>query len=955
MSSDWMDFFSSAPRHELPGYTPAEPAEDKAEPKASPLERMREAALSQLASLTTTIDDLKRELETAKKGSKKEKLALTDKIKHLEEALRERCSKLSTLAEKAIKTEGTPNPDLTDLYTRFNNLYEKKMQSLLTENARLVSSLLPFTAEAKMTGQAASAGSTILSQLDTAVVKKNVNSAQQVTLFPDMGVFKKGLNPRATEDEDIALNLLAFWDPEAAVKTWKIKTNSREELLSPEIARHKIPTPKNLTDKELRKIIASEKWEEYELHRKLAKEGSREAYPKFKSFDEEQIYEWAKMQQWSYTPLGGDPSLNIAASLQELHRLNLNGELNIDSVLLVDSDGSKVQPFLSEQEYLKIALDVHIQPTKKIPVNLYPIFKTPAEKQAYERSEKIQMTYIPSDSTDGASKKIGLKELHLLALQGKVELSTLRKLGDDGQPTILSPQERKDISTALYLKWGPLGAELLFLDKSKALKPLGDVQAKPFISDMKLIKSLTPDQKLKILTNMSPESERNAVMTGMLQLMDLHGNNMGVTADGSPNDPEINKEYKKLKDTLVTLPDGSAKAVKDLIMDYLDFKLPPQTVFTYSDPITKQQHTGTLTQLPELEAAFGTNWKLELFDLDKNLGESNLIQKYESEVYLPFRSDLLGTVWARAPFESKTIEKIEESLQRSEEMHAWIRNDHAPIYKQLGQKGTDRVKASLNPIVPTYSRAKTITSQGTDTISNIRKQFASDLTGQEHNAFWQQMEDDLNSAAVASAIKRNKDPATVKKIDLTTWSTVTIDKREAIASQLFPNLTSLQEQALAERENGCKEYLRDYKELRDSTAQGAELIGLLNTYLDKKTNSLTDNRKDELRSELQSLDPNSSQQALKDFKKKIEEESVPSYFNIMKVMYPLLGDTLELMNLIYPSVHSNKLLSDIGNNIDLLIYIDHIKNNPPQPEKALQLANKLEAAINSETHPSYDT
>jgi hypothetical protein len=910
---------------------------------------MKEAALSQLASLTSTIDDLKRELEAAKKGSKEEKLALTDKIKHLEEALRERCSKLSTLAEKAIKTEGRPNADLTDLYTRFNNLYEKKMQPLLTENARLVSSLLPFTAEAKMTGRAASAGSTILSQLDTGVVKKNVKSAQQVSLFPGMGIFK-GTDPRATEDEDIALDLLAFWDPEAAVKTWKVNTDSREELLSPEIARRKAPTP-NLSDKELKKIVAPEKWAEYELHRKLAKEGSKEAYPQFKTPDEKQIYDWAKVQQWSYTPLDGDPSINITANLKELHRLTLNGELDMDSVLLVGNDGSKIQLTSTARKHLKTALDVQL--TTKTPVDLYPIFKTPAEKQAYERSEKIQMTYIPFGSTDGASKKIDLKELHLLVLQGEVDVTTLRKLGSDGQPTVFSREEQKDLSTALYLKWGPLGTEQLLSDDTKVLKHLGNVQAKPFISDMILIGSLTTEQKRQIITNMSPESERNAVMTGILQLMDLHGGNMGVTADANPNDPEINKEYKKLKDTLVTLPDGSVKAVKDLMMDYLDRKLPPETVFTYTDPITKQQHTGTLAQLPELEAAFATNWKLELFDLDRNLGESNLIQKYGSEAFLPFRSSLLGTIWARSPLGNKTIEKIEESLQKSEEMHAWIRNDHAPIYKQLSQEGTNRVKAHLNRILPTYSRAKTATNRGTDTISDIKKQFISDLTGQQHNAFWQQMETDLNSAAVASAIKRNKDPTTVKKIDLTTLSAETIDKREAIASQLFPNITSLQEQALAERENGCKEYLRDYRELRDSAAQGAELIGLLNTYLDKKTNSLTDNRRNELRLELQSLGPNSSQQALNDFKKKIEKECDPSYFNIMKVLYPLLGDTLELMKLIYPNDTNSKLLSMIGSNFDLLPLIDYVKKSQPQSYTALELANKLEAAINSETHPSY--
>jgi hypothetical protein len=916
-------------------------------PEPSPLEKMKQAALTQLAKFADDIRDMERELGAVAGGSKKEKLAFSEKIRDLEETLRERKNKLSDLAERArMIVETETREELSDLLDRFNNLYQNKMEPLLIENAKLVAPLRSFTTEAKMTAQAAGAGPAILSKLESGAISKNVASAQDVILFPGMGVFKKGKNVRPVEDEDRALNVLAFLAPGAAVETWKTHTTSRQEFLSPEIAKLKYTVSTQLSNLTLKnKIISPDKWKEFEEHRKIAEADTTNRLLDFSTPEQKAAYQRSENIIWNCVPIGSGDGIAQMVTLDELHKLVFEKKADLTTLTRVGADGTITPLTLQERKDLITALSVPF--TSKIEVDIYPDFKSPEQKKAYENSEKILWNYVDSA---GATKTVSFKELNMLHLQGKVMIASITKVGKSGSE-LPSLGEWKDLMAAIKTQWGVLGKDLLITNDSKTYQPVGNVQAKPFIGDMKLMSSLTKTQINSIFSHMSPESQRNAIATGMIQLMDLHAGNIGVTPDGSPDDPGVNKEYKKLKDTMVQFP-GGQKAVKDLLMDFVDNKLSEYDVYTYTDPITKQQKTGILAQLPELEAALDTEWKLELFDLDRNFGESNMIQKFGTEVYLPFRSALLGTDWAMQPLDSKVLEKLKESDQNSEAMHAWIRKDHSAIYKQLNREGANRVRGHLEPILSTYSRAKTAAANGsTSSLKDIEGEFVRVITEPQHDAFWQQMADDLYRAAIDSAIARKQDPSTAKKVDLSGRTAESIDKREGIAKQLFPNLTVLQEKALTERETRSKEYLSDFSEFNDSVAQGPELIAVLDTYLDKKTNSLTDDRRTELKQELQNLGPTPSTQALKDFRDKIKKECQPTFFNLMKVMYPLLGDVFQLVKKTSPPQSDDAIRALVANNLNIKRHIYYAENS--SSPQTVQLGKKIQQAIDGETAPSY--
>ncbi len=478
-------------------------------------------------------------------------------------------------------------------------------------------------------------------------------------------------------------------------------------------------------------------------------------------------------------------------------------------------------------------------------------------------------------------------------------------------------------------------------------------EAKPFIK-MVLIGDLkkNPEVLEKVFEKLSPDAEFNAILTGEIQLLDLHSANLAVVPVPSAN-AERFIEFK--------IPPDYEKSIslQELIIKNVQGELSDRDAIQYKERVVQdgQQKevwsTKRLNALPqELQQALNCPWKFVLFDTDLSMGEDNRLQLQIStkdnkdpvkEHLIPLRSCLLESNWKDQPLSEQTVNQLINSSQRDARVKNWIQRQDAPIYQHLSAQARARIEAFINPKIEQYSLSDPRRHEKDEgiTIHDLRNHFVKSLVKdtQENREFWKFVQSEvgytLNSAS-----------------------------KKMLAKQLFPRLTISQQNALLDRQTKRKEYLEGYMELSQSKQKGIALIEQMQNYINRPEAPLNTARKQQLQDELNWLksvpdgtyfgsfisfikrepyDPISS--AYKALCKEVQ----PTYFNLMKAMYPLLADVFTLTE----AVHGKKAGGHIGffgESIETVI--DTVRTNYSDGA-LMQLADHIEQEISLSEDSSF--
>ncbi len=448
-------------------------------------------------------------------------------------------------------------------------------------------------------------------------------------------------------------------------------------------------------------------------------------------------------------------------------------------------------------------------------------------------------------------------------------------------------------------------------------EPLEDVEAKPFIKEMILFSNINQSKKGSLLNQLSPDAEFNAILTGEVQFFDLHGDNLGLR----PNiKPDQLKNYEKFKDLRFNTDFSDNITFAELLTAFINNQLKSDQEIEYkTNGIIKKYR---LKDLPELQNALKIDsWELVLFDMDVSVGEDNIVQcrndfRY-SEHLIPLRSCLLATDWKDKPLSTETVQRLVNSEERDLNVKQWCRGETSSFYKRLSPQAKDSVKNYIAEQLkePQYSLSYwRKNDKNNRSISNLRFDFSRNLGDiTQHAELWKIIQDDLSSVKVRkkdtweSIAKRyHQDVDQLKKLnpegllagkikikgaDLTLDDVNGFSNRKKIATQLFPPLTLRQQTALFQRQNNRIKYLKGYQELSKMT-QKDKIFDALKMFIEDPATPLTSLRREELVTEIESK--KNSDRDLIQLKEMVCKECIPTYFNVLKSMYPLLADSFAL-------------------------------------------------------------
>jgi hypothetical protein len=609
-----------------------------------------------------------------------------------------------------------------------------------------------------------------------------------------------------------------------------------------------------------------------------------------------------------------------------------------------------------------------------MPIELTPDIP-PEHEEAYKRCEKYGWSYESPKTwrsrfgLEPPRKFVSFQKLHWEYLKGNVNLGTVQR--DIVTPLLLRPEGEPpsdmELWAALQIRWKPI-ATTVFKETETGVIPATALHVRSFVPNMSLMHDLSPVQIEEVLRRMTPESLHHIIWTGLFQFMDLHVKNIGFV-------PEPNPAHRKLENTKISITNISTGETEEttlhkLLLRDLGRQLDrDNTIISYADPETNEVRRGRVDELPELQMALYTPWKLVLFDTDQCLGESNQIGRnysrapYESfftiTSQIPFKSGFFALEWKNQPLSEEVLQLFEQSAEKEEAMWRWIKRDDAWIYKRLpNEEARNGVKNDIATILPNYNRALTANELGTSTISSLRENFVNNLvTDSAHTEFWKRMETltgiELTTKPIGlfNSIFRPS-IALVKKQAID-------ENRRKVAVQLFPRLTIAQQTALEQRQTRSREYVSHFKQFATEShiAQDTALANLLDGYLKEVTNSLSDDERTTFENRLNIARHAGplSQQALISLRNDVCLRCRPTYFNLMKVIYPLLEDAHKLIQLMEPKTPESTRGQKIGfYGYSLESYIKQARVQFKDPtSEAVYLANKLEAAIAAETQPSY--
>lgn len=513
---------------------------------------------------------------------------------------------------------------------------------------------------------------------------------------------------------------------------------------------------------------------------------------------------------------------------------------------------------------------------------------------------------------------------------------------------------------------------------------LGKVQTKPFIEDMTLLAKYhnQPEAMNKALKKLTPESEAIAVMTSVLQLLDLHSNNIGLR-------PVENEEYKKLKNKNFELVDTKTKVtLQEMTVLENTGKLTGNQLLSYEENGQKIQKK--LKDIPELVKALDVKYELVVFDTDVSLGESNELQVQtrsgRTERLIPLRSVFLESDWKDEPLKPEALKVIQDGLNRGDSMFDWVNKKDSPLLQRLSTNTTKIIKKKLKPIIAEFNISEFRKKDSRFTNDDLVKKFAEEISDVEKNKeIWERMQFDLSLKSVpilegdtieTIAERYNQDPVSFaefnkdveiappnkikirlkpeEQIDLTSDKPEARKLRLKFAKEFFPRISPAQSSALVDRMGALNEYLEGREALLTSTLESEKLLDQIDAFMKTCRSLFTQTELDkqleelnELRNDLVFEGEEVTKVEIAAKRKEICDRTIPTFFNICKCMYPLLADSFELNQILHGS-------NDAGKAVGLYHYpIDDSIREGIQKESTKELAENLAQKIEMVEKPSF--
>ena len=310
-----------------------------------------------------------------------------------------------------------------------------------------------------------------------------------------------------------------------------------------------------------------------------------------------------------------------------------------------------------------------------------------------------------------------------------------------------------------------------------------------------------------------------------------------------------------------------------------------------------------LSEMPILNRAVNPRTELLFFDLDFSMHEDNHLLSYsDEESYIPIRSALLGFAGRDKPLYQSTIQALVNSEERCKKMDHWIWRKDAPIRQYL-PKDQRTLDLHLEKLLddPRYSLIDWIPFCKA-TITQLQKTFAEAQMklSRENKPLWDHLQQQLDSLG-------EKEKAKYKIFTpLNGIGTLSEAFRYRIAMELFPRLTLFQIHALHQRQLAQIEYLKNWMEIAnlkiEATKDSCQLAhSKMKRFLHSKTTSLSSHELEILQNlfnpmeeQLITYSPDEIKDMLKGILDLIKKSCTPTYFNVLKVMYPLLADAYHL-------------------------------------------------------------
>ncbi len=871
--------------------------------------------------------------------------------------------KIENRFREVLKKEFPEKNKIQEIYTNFIIPLVEEAKQQITKKPRHYS-----TQAAAAKGKALQAGLHAIQHIteNKVVIKTSVDSAQKVYLLPDQkAVFKKS-NLRAKEEEQIVNDLFDIMSENAVVGSFNMSSTSKQKFgiqVPEEVKRRGYSVDENYN-----LSIA--------IQKKLSECDSRivtkylNAPAKLADAD---LENHKKMLNMPWLIKLSDGSWE-EFTFNEIKKYYLGDRLFPNTLIGISPKSAVTlhEHILMEDDFIR-ALNFHPTHQNKKDETLYliPDLTNQKDKNAYEICEKFLWSFTDEF---GEFHNCTFKEIHTLQLVD-LELNNMKYFNEDDLDLFV---EDTDLERALSVGWKIFSPELMKIEAGK-VSSLIEVQAKPFISEMELIADLTMKLREVILERLNPNSEFNAILTGELQLLDLHAANLGVA-------PSSNEEYERFKelDFIITLGSGMKYyTFKSLILDHLSGKLSKNSLINFIEE--GKSTTKTLQDLPELQKALDVQWELVIFDTDLSMAESNLlhykIRKNEIEHFITLRSVLLGTKWKDKPLSQTTIDRLSNSSERDSRVLQWSNRADSPVYKRLSKSTQENIFPILNSFISKYNLSDSRRENKNVTLRDLKQKFVKSLSimNDQTSNFWAIIEANLsnvnflkNDTWSTLAKRHGQDIMELKRLntgkegeginpnkiridyDLTSDSLIAVKRREKIASQLFPRLTDPQSLALQARQRRRTRFFVSFKELSESNLEGIKLLDQIEQYIKKSEVPLTSIRRKEFLNIIllmKKAEFNNTDEISK-LKQTLCVECQPTYFNLMKAMYPLLADAYALNQIVYGD---NVLAGDnIGNyKIPLEVIIEKAKNIIRPNSLEWKLVANLENAVKNTPNPSF--
>lgn len=360
-------------------------------------------------------------------------------------------------------------------------------------------------------------------------------------------------------------------------------------------------------------------------------------------------------------------------------------------------------------------------------------------------------------------------------------------------------------------------------------------------------------------------------------------------------------------------------------------KIPPESVISYV--IDGKKFKGTIDQLEELKGALAVPIQ-EIMDPEGELAKNKVVIYHnetfcKKEFLIPFRSVLLEVEWKDHPLSEMTVAKLLENEKREEELLHWIRGEDRPIFRRMAQDKKEAIFKQLEPYLERYTLSNLREENHYTPVADLQKQFAkefSEYKTERQREIWTQIEEALSYVVkevdtldgiakqehLDIRVLRKLNPdigedeilargTKIKVEDIASNTPLALKRRLKYAVQLFPRLTVKQQSALFERRKARVEYLKSYQVLQALEVHEMDVNALekaLLAFLDHPHSPLSSRRKESL---INSVEGALTTEALLELHERILKETKPTFFNVAKVMYPLLADMYELSKDVYGS------------------------------------------------------